>query len=174
MLRPVSTTAEVLDKADTIAKIMRNLDVDETVKDFAGEYLAMRRIVVDGDEDEFEDERKRRKPRYEITLTVEGSKKDTIMEQAKATFGKALVGVELIRIGGGKAADLEIAEDRANDALKIVQGLRGDLKEWKEGRPENFQGDQKEEELDMTISNLEEIGNALDGIDWHVEFPGAF
>jgi hypothetical protein len=173
VVRPASTTEEILSQADTVAKIMRNLEADQTSVDVANNYLAMRRISTD-DEEEYGDEDKRRKPRYEIKLTVEGSKKDTILHAANGIFGKMLVGVELVRYGGSRADDLDVAHEKVEDALKTVQELKGDLEDWKEGMPEQFQGGQKEEELDQAASNLEDIENALDGIDWDVEFPGMF
>ena len=60
------------------------------------------------------------------------------------------------------------------DAAEIVGELKHDMEQWKENLPENFQGGQKEEELDQAASNLEDIENALDGIDWDVKFPGMF
>lgn len=48
------------------------------------------------------------------------------------------------------------------------------MEDWKENLPDNFQDGQKGEELDMAASNLEDIENALSGVDWNVEFPGMF
>jgi len=174
LVRPVSTTREMLEKADTIAKIVHNLGGNQTLVDEADEYLGMRRIAAGGAQDGYDDPDRRRKPKYRITLDVEGSRKDTVMATAKGMFGKMLVAVELVRYGGSRAEDLEAAQEKVEEALQVVSELRSDLEDWKENMPENFQGSFKEEELETAISNLEDIENSLEGVGWDVEFPGMF
>ncbi len=173
MLRSVSTTTEMLEKADLIAKIIaKEESYDPTIMDIAKEYLATRRIAVDTEPERDGD--KRRKPQYDVNLRIEGSTKDAVITIAKSAFGDKLKSVELVEYGYSRAVDLGRAESRVKEAVESVGELRSGLEEWKEGMPEQFQGGYKEEELDSAISALEEIENALDGIGWDVEFPGMF
>jgi hypothetical protein len=175
VVRPISTREEMLEKADLIAKIVKDYgeeSYDPVVIEQVDEYLAMRRIAVDTEPEQ--EEGSRRKPQYHVTLTIEGSTKDAVLDTAKSAFGSKLKTVELVQYGFSRAADLERAENLETEAAEIVGELKRGLEEWKEGMPEQFQGGYKEEELDSAISALEEIENALDGIGWDVEFPGMF
>jgi len=175
VVRPVSTREEMLEKSDLSAKIVKNYNeesYDPVVIEQVDEYLAMRRIVMDAEPEQ--EEGNRRKPQYHVTLTIEGSTKEAVLDIAKSAFGSKLKTVELVRRGFSRAADLERAESLVTEAAEIVGELKGGLEEWKEGMPEQFQGGQKEEELESAISELEEIENALDGVGWNVEFPGMF
>jgi hypothetical protein len=172
-VRPVSTTAAMLEKADLIAKIIANEgSYDLVLTDQSREYLAMRRIVHDTEQEQDEDYR--RKPQYHVTLTIEGSTKDAVLDIAKSVFGSKLKGVELVRHGFSRAEDLERAETMRDASLEIVGELHGDIEQWKENLPENFRGD-KEEALEQCASKLEEIKEALEAVDFSdVEFPGKY
>jgi hypothetical protein len=175
VVRTVSPPEEMLEKADLIAKIVKNCaeeGYDPAVIEQVDEYLAMRRIVMDTEPEQ--EEGNRRKPQYHVTLTIEGSTKDAVLDTAKSAFGSKLKTVELVQRGFSRAADLEHAEDLVTKAVDIVGELKKDMEHWKERMPEQFQGGYKEEELDATASSLEDIENALNGIDWDVEFPGMF
>jgi hypothetical protein len=173
LLRPVSAMGDLLKAADLMAlRIDRATGYSEEQQETAKAYLAMRRIVP-VDDTLGDDGDGRRKPQYHVTLTVEGSQKDTILGVAKSLFSKQLVGVELVRHGGSRAEDLDRAFELVEEAKDIVGELKGDLEEWKESLPDNFR-DQKEEELDSAISELEDIENSLNINFDNVEFPGAF
>lgn len=175
VVRTVSPPEEMLEKADVVARIVKNCaeeSYDPAVIQQVDEYLAMRRIVMDTEPEQ--EESSRRKPQYHVTLTIEGSTKDAVLDTAKSAFGSKLNTVELVQHGFSRAIDLERAGDLVTEAADIVGELKRGLEEWKEGMPEPFQGGQKEEELDSAISELEDIENVLDGIGWDVEFPGMF
>jgi hypothetical protein len=121
-----------------------------------------------------EEEGNRRTPEYLVTLRIKASTLPAVEKKAKAAFGDRLKGVKKVGRGFSRAAELAEAEELVEAAVEIVGELKGGLEEWKEGMPEQFQGGQKEEELDSAISELEDIENALDGVGWNVEFPGMF
>jgi len=171
LVRPVSTTEETLKEADLLAlRITRSGSYDADQYQTAERYLAMRRFKAA--QEPMQDEDRRRKPVYEITLTAEGSSLDYLTRLAQEAFGKD-VGVAKVPQGYTRDEDLERAADFVEEAKKIVGELKGDLEDWKDNLPDNFR-EQKEEELDSAISELESIENGLNISFDNVEFPGVY
>jgi hypothetical protein len=172
IVRPVSTTDDLLKLADLMAvRIAGRETYSPEDMETAEEYLAARRLKspqTDPDEDG------RRKPQYEVTLTIEGSVLKKVEAEAKAVFGDKLKTVTKVEYGFTRADDLERAEGLRDKALEIVRELKGDLEQWKENLPENFQDGSKGEELDTAISDLEDIESNLDGVNFDVDFPGMY
>lgn len=113
--------------------------------------------------------------RYKVTFVV--TEKSVIavrkiVESLKQTYGVDIGSqVEKIESGPSRADRLTDAEALVDDAKSDVGDLKAELEEWREGLPENLQDGSKAEELDEAIGKLEELADALDGLDFDVEFP---
>lgn len=176
--REPMTQAEILDAADAVAAhIVRygagDRDESRDVESAAETYLIGRGKELPEQYDE-EEEGNRRTPEYLVTLRIKASTLPAVEKKAKAAFGDKLKGVEKVGRGFSRAAELAEAEKHVEAAAEIVRELTGDMEQWRDGMPENFQGTQKYEEVDECASKLESLESDLDGINFDIEFPGMF
>lgn len=112
---------------------------------------------------------------YKVTLEYEGKNVRTVAKKAQEFFGgDAAVRVERVTNPTSRSDRLSDAESSVSSAREEVEMLQSELQDWSDNLPENLQGSEKADELQTAIDQLEEINNALDGIDWSVDFPGMF
>lgn len=156
----------------------------------AKDYLQIRGLPMDGkvapkrnaeteyvNETPEQQEEKRRKARYTITLTVEGARLETIRKKADEAFGTALKSVEKVEQATSRGGQLEEAMGMVEDAKSAVESLKEEMEQWKDNLPENFQNGPKSEELDEAAQALEEVVGKLDEAvseSENVIFPGMF
>jgi len=178
LMREPMTQAEILDAADAVAAhVVRygagDREESRDVENAAESYLIGRRKELPEEYDE-EEEGNRRTPEYLVTLRIKASTLPAVEKRAKAAFGDRLRSVEKVGRGFSRGAELAEAEKHVEAAAEIVRELKGDMEEWRDGMPENFQATQKYEEVDECASKLESLETDLDGIDFDVDFPGMF
>lgn len=113
-----------------------------------------------------------RKPRYKITLMVEGTRLATVHQEAQAAFGDDLKLVQKVDLANSRANRLDGIQDDVAQAAQNVEELKDELQEWHDNLPESLQNGDKGQTLQDAIDALEEIKNNIEGVDFSgVEFP---
>lgn len=123
-----------------------------------------------------QEKRAPRQPRFRVTIVVTAANIVSLRKKAAAAFGEEATEVAFrkVKLDASRADRLDkIAADVA-DAAGTVEELKEELEQWKESLPENLQDGDKASELDEAISQLEDIHQALDGIEFDVAFPGMY
>jgi hypothetical protein len=102
-------------------------------------------------------------PNYKVSFNVDGQRIDTVKKKIVTTFGEdAIESLEILN------NDAPVSRaDRLSDAQAIVEGLRDELQEWRDNLPDNMQDGQKAQDLDEAITNLDNVIEAVE----NVEFP---
>jgi hypothetical protein len=127
-------------------------------------------VDLDGDVSEG-----RAKPRYTVTLLVEGAKLAAMTEKAHAAFGAAVKSVEKEVIPTSRQARFNQATGRIKDGKGKIEELKRELEDWKENMPDNLQDSTKAQELDEAGQALDDVLDGLDGVlknAGQVNFPG--
>lgn len=153
-------------KETTMSEPVVAPDVD-TVKDM---FVTEAEAEAHNTEDEG-----RAKPKYLVTLEVEGSRLETMSKKAKEAFGDALKSVEKVAKISSRADSLGQAEALFQDVQGIVEELKGEMEEWRDSIPESLQSGDKAMEVEDCIGQLEELESALGDITFeNVEFPSMY
>lgn len=116
--------------------------------------------------------------RYRLTLTVEGANIKQVAAKLRKAFGKD-ADTESVR---SQIAKIERNPSRADRLVEIqneiqtlngdIEGLKEELEEWKDSLPENLQSGSKADELDEAISQLSDLYDDIDRLDFEsVSFP---
>jgi hypothetical protein len=118
------------------------------------------------------DEDKRKPSEYTISFRVTGTNIKTVRKAVVSAF-PSVTDVEVERKQYlSRDGEFQMAHGLVDNAVEILDGLKDGLEQWRDNRPESFQGDEKEGQLDMCIDALETLHDELEAIDWDsVEFP---
>jgi hypothetical protein len=117
----------------------------------------------------------RAKPEYTITLTVEGSRLDTVTKKAKLAFGLDLVCVEKVNHLTSRGAQFADAIERIEEAKEDIEGLRDEMQEIMDNTPESLQGGDKYSEREECVQNLDEVIGELENVcGTSIDFPGMY
>ena len=113
---------------------------------------------------------------YKIELTVEEANIKTVEKKLREHFGAAAAkSARKIERRTSRADRLAEAESSVNEATAEVESLKDELQDWYDNLPENFQQGDKGSELEEAISQLGEIQDALEAVDFSsVSFPGMY
>jgi predicted translin family RNA/ssDNA-binding protein len=120
-------------------------------------------------------EPQRAKPEYTITLTVEGSRLESVRKKAKEAFGEDLRSIEKVSTATSRADRLSEAESSFEEAKGEVESLRDEIQEWRDNLPENLQSGDKASELDECIEALSSLLDEMESCDFgSISFPGMY
>lgn len=178
-VREPLTQEEMLDAADAVAAHIIKYsagDHDESrlVEREAEAYLMARGKELPEEYDE-EETGNRRMPEYLVTLRIKASTLPTVEKKAKAAFGDKLRSVQKVARGMSRAAELNEAKEKIEEAVEIIAELQQAMEERRDNTPENFQGTETYEMVEQAVDALEslrdEVEAALPSFD-NVEFPG--
>lgn len=114
-------------------------------------------------------------PKYSMRLVVDGTRLDAMQRMAKTYFGDALVSCTKVDLASSRAQRLALIEQVVADCAADVEELKEEMEEWGDSIPESLQGGGKAEEVEQAISDLEELKDNLEGLDFtSVSFPSMF
>lgn len=113
---------------------------------------------------------------YEIKLTVEAARRESVEKALVKTFGKdvPIHSVEKLKTAESRADRLGEAEGSLEDAKSVVSELKDEMQEWFDSIPENLQQGQKASEVQEAIDALESLEGDLENIQFDVSFPGMY
>jgi hypothetical protein len=177
--REPMTRAEILDAADTVAAhVVRygagDREESRKIESAAESYLIGRGKELPEEYDE-EEEGNRRTPEYLVTLRIKASTLPAVEKKAKAAFGDKLRSVEKVGRGMSRAAELDEAREKIEDAVEIIAELHGQMEERRDNTPENFQNTETYEAVEQCVDALESLKDEVEGVVSSfeaVEFPG--
>ena len=117
----------------------------------------------------------RAKPRYTITLEVEGARLKIVADKAHAAFGSDIKTVEKVECPTSRQGQFDEAIEEIESAKTDIEDLKDELEQWKDNIPENLKQGEKAQELEAAIENIESVINTLANAiseSQMVEFPG--
>lgn len=114
---------------------------------------------------------------YNVTFRIEAKRIDSLRKKLEGIFGEDQVSFQIERQKKyeSRADRLGQAEGLISDANSVVEELQNEMEEWRDSIPENLQGGNKYSEIEEAVSNLEQLHDELEGIDFgNVSFPSMF
>lgn len=113
---------------------------------------------------------------YEITLTVEAARKESVEKALVKAFGKEvpLYSVEKLKSAESRSDRLAEAEGSVEDAKNVVSELKDEMQNWLDSIPENLQQGSKASEVQEALDALESLESDLENVQFDVNFPGMF
>lgn len=114
---------------------------------------------------------------YNVTFRIEAKRIDSLRKKLEGIFGEDQVSfqIEQQKKHESRADRLSHAEGLIGDAGSIIEELKSEMEEWRDSIPENLQGGEKYGDVEEAVSNLEQLHDELEGIDFgNVSFPSMF
>lgn len=115
-------------------------------------------------------------PQFTVALP-KGSRLETLQDFLKKRYKGSYVSVSRDDPPESRSDRLAIAVSDMENAKTEVESLKDELQNWHDNLPENLQSGSKADELDESISALEEVEQELDSAISSAEgvsFPGMF
>jgi hypothetical protein len=104
---------------------------------------------------------------YWVKIKVSGANINKVKKDLEAAFPDEVYQVEKINLNPSRADRLAKGEELAGEAKDIVEDLREELESW-----HGLQGSSKGEEIQDAVDQLQELGDALESLDFgSVSFP---
>lgn len=115
---------------------------------------------------------------FKLIIRARGQKTEKLQAQVSTGLNKTAEVLSIVRLPKppkSRAERLAVAESLADEAKGIVEELKDEMEQWRDGTPENLQGGDKYSSVSDCCDALEEIHSSIEGLDFSsVDFPGMF